>query len=65
MKISYTAHVDVVVRYDSEFDYRVTDCPINEVRNRVEEQMWDHMFKVADIMDADTGEVLMTIEKDY
>jgi len=63
MKYTYVRRVDVIVRYDGEFDYRIFDCPINEVRNRVEEQMWAHLFEAADIIDNNTGEVYMTIEK--
>ena len=65
MKITYTAHVHVNVRYDNAFDYLIIDCPINEVQDKVEEQMWNHMFKTADIIDDETGEILMTIEKGY
>lgn len=65
MKITYSAPVNVIVRYDGEFDYRITNCPINEVQDRVEEQMWDHFFHTADIINNDTGEVLMTLEKNY
>lgn len=65
MKITYSAPVNVIVRYDGEFDYRITNCPINEVQGRVEDQMWDHSFHTADIINNNTGEVLMTIEKSY
>ena len=65
MKITYATHVNINVRYDGAFDYRVEDCPLIDVRATVEEQMWDHSFKVADIIDPDTGEVLVTIEKSY
>lgn len=65
MKITYSAPVNVIVRYDGEFDYRIVGCPINEVQDRVEEQMWDHSFHAADIIDNSTGEILMTIEKGY
>ena len=65
MKITYAATINVIVRYDNEFDYRIVNCPINKVQDQVEEQMWKHMFKVADIIDNNTGEILMTIEKNY
>lgn len=65
MKITYFKTIDIVVRYDNTFDYRIEDCPINEVRDKVEKEMWEHLFKVADITDAYTGEILLTIEKDY
>ena len=65
MKITYAVNIDVIVRYDYMFEFRINDCPVNKVRNATEEQMWQHAFKVADIMDANTGEVIMTIEKEY
>ena len=65
MKITYATQVSVNVRYDNAFDYRLVNCPLIDVREIVEKQMWDHMFSVADIIDPDTGEVLVTIEKDW
>lgn len=65
MKFTYFKRIDVIVRYDGDFDYRINDCPITEVQTKVEEQMWKHNFKTADITNPYTGEVFLIIEKDY
>lgn len=64
MKTTYIKTVDVLVSFDDAFKYRINNCPIDQISDRVEEQMWDHWFKTADVMDFETGELLLTIEKD-
>ena len=63
MKITYFQHVKVEVTFDGTYRLVITDCPINELHNRVEDEMWDHHFDHADVCDAYTGELIMTIEK--
>lgn len=65
MKVTYLKTINVIVCYDHAFEYRINNCAVNELRDAVEEQMWDHHFRVADVTDPDTGEILMTLEKDY
>lgn len=65
MKFIYAKRVDIIVRYDCKFNYRINNCLVNEIQDKVEEQMWKHMFKTADIINPETGEIFLTLEKDY
>lgn len=64
MKVTYFQHVNVEVTYDGTYRQVITDCSIEKLRNKVEDEMWNHYFDQADVCDAYTGELIMTIKKD-
>lgn len=65
MKITFRANMEFSVIYDKDFKQGVYDESLDTIVKRVEDTMWDHSFKRADILDDNTGEVLVTIEREY
>lgn len=65
MKITFRANMEFSVIYDKDFKQGIYDESLDTIVKRVEDTMWDHSFKRADILDDNTGEVLVTIEREY
>ena len=63
MKVEYQSYVDAYVMYDGVFErkmYRKMD----DLLQMIEEDMWIHHFDNADVCDADTGELLVTVRRE-
>lgn len=65
MKVTFRANMEFSVIYDKDFKQGIYDESLDTIVKRVEDTMWDHSFKRADILDDNTGEVLVTIEREY
>lgn len=65
MKVTFRANMEFSVIYDKDFKQGIYDEALDTIVKRVEDTMWNHSFKRADILDDNTGEVLVTIEREY
>ena len=65
MKVTYHKTISIVVYFDTNFERTYKNIEVNKVQDTVEDMMWEHHFDAADVCDSTTGELLMTIEKDF
>lgn len=65
MKITFRATMEFTVTYDNTFTQEVYDESLDTIIKKVEDTMWDHSFRRADICNHNTEEVLVTIEREF
>ena len=65
MKITYHNNLDVIARFfDGRFERTYIHKNLNEIIILVQVYMVEHNFSTVDIIDAHTGELYVTIEKE-
>ena len=61
---TYSAHVEIIFYADDGITLRCNDCgQMDDIAEQVCEVLVKHNFAYADICSAETGEVLMVIER--
>lgn len=64
MKITYHNYLDIIACFDGRFERKYVHRNLNEIIMLAQADMVEHNFSTIDIIDAHTGELYMTIEKE-
>ena len=64
MKITYHNTLNTIACFDGRFERRYNHKNLNEIIILAQADMTEHNFSIVDIIDANTGELYLTIEKE-
>lgn len=67
MKVTYSKKYSLVIKYDEVYTLKIFHCHMNEIYDKVVQQMQEHNFTHAEVYDAADSAAknpIMTIEKD-
>lgn len=64
MRINYTYTTNVTIIFDDEFEINMTDS-LDNVVCKIDWACGEYGFTKADVIDSETGELLVTVDDDH